>query len=150
LKGRQHVALPVGGKQWNLPAFVLERTCQSKPRPQQEIRVNCDIVLRSALREELTIDFPESQFDSDSLGRAEPICAPDRLTLCRASQPCAHQFAVVGVSVEVLQIAVVAAVAGWEVDGTRRPTLNPQVNLRNLWQAGQIKTALERRFVGSI
>ena len=107
------------------------------PDLDQQVRVHSNIGLRSTLRQELLIDLPVPQFDSDFLGRTQPIIADDRFALRRSADPARDQLTVVRVSVHILKVVIKASVASWKIDRNGESSLQPQIEPRDLGQRVQ-------------
>src|SRR5260370_11021031 len=123
LERRHYVALAGRSQQGNLPGLILQCAGKAKTRFQEEVSVHGYVVLSSALREILSVNVAMAKLDADFGLRTQPGVASYCFTLRGPAYPGTDELAVIGVSVQVLPVTVIAAIACGEVHRTCRTAL---------------------------
>src|SRR5271170_1283595 len=86
-----------------------------------------------------------SYFKADLLLWTEPVSARECFALRRPPDPGSDQLSVVGVSAQVLRVAIEASVAGFEIYRIGETALESQIEFWDFRQFGKIEAALPRR-----
>ena len=82
-----NIGLAVRRQQGNLPPFVLHHAGKAKPRFQQEVSIQADVILRSPARKKLTVNLAVAEFNANFLLCAQPVVAAYRFTLRCPAEP---------------------------------------------------------------
>jgi len=140
LKGYSDIGLGACGEQRNEPALVLDIPRETKARSGEDVCIDRDIVLASALGNITGIEDAVPKFYADFSAWREPIIRADLFPLCRPSNPGSNQPSVIVVAAVVLTVVVDTNPA--ERDGVCISPLHPEIQFRDSRNLGQVEPSL--------